>query len=255
MNQQTNKNQQSVWVVIPAAGVGKRMQSDVPKQYIRIFDKTVIEHTLDCFTNHSRVAGIIIALHSDDPYWKTIAHKIQSSVPIYTVEGGQERCESVMQGLDYLSTVEQLNTQQWVMVHDAARPCVAPHDINALLALTEQADSSVNNMVGGILATPVKDTMKRAKQGTHTILKTESRDDLWHALTPQLFRLGELYDALEQGLDAQAEITDEASALERLDKFPLLVEGSAQNIKITHPGDVEIATNFLSSKAQNQDKK
>jgi len=245
MNQQTNKNsQQLVWIVIPAAGVGKRMQSDVPKQYIRIFDKTVIEHTLDCFTSHSSIAGIIVVLHTDDPYWKTIANKINANMPIYTVEGGQERCESVMQGLDYLSTVEQLSTEQWVMVHDAARPCLVSKDIDALLALSEQSD----DIVGGILATPVKDTMKRAKQGTNTILKTESRDDLWHALTPQLFRLGELYDALEKGLEAQANITDEASALERLGRFPLLVKGSPQNIKITHPGDVEIATGFLFEK-------
>jgi len=261
MNQSTNKQNdegdqcdQAVWVVIPAAGVGKRMQSDVPKQYIRILDKTVIEHTLECFTSHPRVAGIVIALHSDDPYWKNIANKIQSAVPIYTVEGGQERCESVMQGLDYLSMVERLKKDQWVMVHDAARPCLISKDIDALLALINQTDDSANGaVIGGILATPVKDTMKRAKQGTNTILKTESRDDLWHALTPQLFRLGELYDALEQGLDAQANITDEASALERLDKFPVLVEGSATNIKITHPGDVEIATDFLSSKLQIKD--
>ena len=175
-------------------------------------------------------------------------------MPIYTVEGGQERCESVMQGLDYLSMVERLKKDQWVMVHDAARPCLISKDIDALLALINQTDDSANGaVIGGILATPVKDTMKRAKQGTNTILKTESRDDLWHALTPQLFRLGELYDALEQGLDAQANMTDEASALERLDKFPVLVEGSATNIKITHPGDVEIATDFLSSKLQIKD--
>lgn len=232
----------SVWVVIPAAGVGRRMQSDIPKQYIKINDKTVIEHTLGCFKSHPAVAGIVIALHSDDPYWKGISENTLAGIPVYTVEGGKERCDSVLQALDYLAMVERLDLNHWVMVHDAARPCVSEKDIDSLLSLTN------SESVGGILATPVKDTMKRANEGTHTISVTEDRKDLWHALTPQMFRLGELQRALQLGIEAQADITDEASAMERMNKFPELVEGSSHNIKITRPDDIELAGWFLSQK-------
>ncbi len=233
----------SVWVVIPAAGVGKRMRSDVPKQYIKIHHKTVIEHTLECFLYHPAVAGIVIALHSDDPYWKSVSDNLPLNIPLYTVEGGRERSDSVLQGLDYLSMVQRLPAEHWVMVHDAARPCLSQEDMNALLALTQNGQS-----VGGILASPVKDTMKRAKKNSHTILKTENRDGLWHALTPQLFRLGELQEALQQGLDSQSVITDEASAMEHLGKCPELVEGSSQNIKITQPDDIALASWILAGR-------
>ncbi len=239
-------NNEAVWVVIPAAGIGKRMRSNVPKQYIKIHQKTVIEHTLDRFLYHPDVAGIVIALNSEDPYWKSVSDNLPLNIPLYTVEGGLERSDSVLQALDYLSMVERLPPQHWVMVHDAARPCVTQDDINALLSLTQN-----KHTVGGILATPVKDTMKRAKKNSHTILKTESRDDLWHALTPQLFRLGELQEALQNGLDSQATITDEASAMERVGKYPELIEGSSQNIKITRPDDLELATWLLAAYEDN----
>lgn len=233
----------AVWVVIPAAGVGKRMQSDIPKQYIKINNKTVIEHTLGCFKSHPAVAGIVVALHLEDPYWKSVSVNTSSiEIPIYTVEGGKERCDSVLQALDYLVTVEKLNLDHWVMVHDAARPCVSEKDINSLLSLR------CNESIGGILATRVKDTMKRAKKDSHSISFTENRNDLWHALTPQMFRLGELQGALQSAIEAQAEITDEASAMERINKYPELVEGSPHNIKITQPGDIELAGWFLSHK-------
>ncbi len=235
-----------VWLVIPAAGVGKRMQSDVPKQYHKIHDKTVIEHTLDRFINHPATAGIVVALHPEDPYWKSISNKLAPDIPIYTVEGGAERSDSVLNALEYLGFVEQVKDEHWVMVHDAARPCVTQHDINALLQLTHQ------NTVGGILATPVKDTMKRARPKSNVIQKTESRDDLWHALTPQLFRLGELRAALQQGLQAGADITDEASAMELTGQSPTLVEGSSQNIKITQPEDIELASWLLGKKPQQE---
>jgi 2-C-methyl-D-erythritol 4-phosphate cytidylyltransferase len=219
------------------------MQSNVSKQYLRIHQKTVIEHTLDCFLYHPSVVGVIVVLHSEDPYWKSVADNLPLNIPVYTVEGGNQRSDSVLQGLDYLSMVEKVEADHWVMVHDAARPCLTQVDLNALLELTTRT-----NVVGGILATPVKDTMKRAQKNSHTILKTENRDDLWHALTPQLFRLGELQQSLQQGLDSQANITDEASAMELTGQYPELVEGSSQNIKITRPDDIELATWLLSKK-------
>ena len=239
---------QKVWVVIPAAGIGKRMQSDTPKQYLTINNKTILEHTLNCFTSHPDVAGIIVVLSSDDFYWKKIKLSAEASKkPLYTVEGGKERSDSVMQGLDYLAMVERLDEKSWVMVHDAARPCLLKKDVDALLSI--RSDSCV----GGILASPVRDTMKRAVADENVektvISQTESRENLWHALTPQLFRLGELKEALETCFEKSIVITDEASALEAMGKPVELVEGSSNNIKVTQAADLELATLLLSTNA------
>ncbi len=228
----------SVWVIIPAAGVGKRMKSNTPKQYLEINHKTIIEHTLARFNQHQNVAGIIVALSSEDEYWNDL--KIgHGSKPIYTVEGGEERSDTVMNALEYLLVVEKLHEDSWVMVHDAARPCVSDEDINALLALRE------SDCIGGILATPVRDTMKRSHPDSLQISKTEERDNLWHALTPQMFRLGELNQALQHCLNKFISISDESSAMEAIGKSPLIVEASSNNIKITHPEDLQLANLLL----------
>ncbi|MCL4167953.1 UNVERIFIED_CONTAM: hypothetical protein GTU68_018164, partial [Idotea baltica] len=157
------------------------MESETPKQYLKVLDKTIIEYTLECFVNHPQVAGVIVALSSDDPYWNQL--NIKSDIkPIYTVEGGDERSDSVKSALDYLKVVENLDSDNWVMVHDAARPCLTQEDINALL------DIRSGDRIGGILAIPVRDTMKRSFPAEPKISHTEARDDLWHALTPQLFK-------------------------------------------------------------------
>lgn len=234
----------AVWVLVPAAGIGKRMASDIPKQYLTINDKTVLEHTLQCFICHPDVAGIIVALNEDDPYWKSL--KLDYSYkPIYTVEGGKERSDSVLQTLDYLLSVESAAENSWVMVHDAARPCLTQADLNALLALR------FTNAIGGILATPVKDTMKRSlqDQGSFEVDKTESRENLWHALTPQLFRAGELKQALETCIEKGIDVTDESSAMEAVGGHPAIVEGSNTNIKITQPADLDYANWILSERA------
>lgn len=235
----SNLEKGKVWVVIPAAGIGKRMQLDTPKQYLKINDKTVIEHTLDCFIDHPDVAGIVVALESDDCFWKTLKINYKKK-PLYTVEGGKERCDSVSQTLEYLATVERIPEESWVMVHDAARPCLSRKDIDTLLAIRE------TESIGGILATPVRDTMKRAVSSKQVIAKTENREDLWHALTPQLFRLGTLRNALETCLEKGFEVTDESSALEALGVQPTLVEGSSSNIKITRATDLDLASWLLS---------
>ncbi len=241
----------NVWVVIPAAGVGKRMRSDTPKQYLKINNKTILEYTIACFSSHLDVAGIIVVLHTDDPYWNQL-NITTFSKPLYTVEGGEERSDSVMQALQYLLIVEQLNEDSWVMVHDAARPMLKNSDINKLLELREMG------VVGGILASPVRDTMKRSEvsQADKTlnktnvltkISKTEPRGNLWHALTPQLFKLGELNNALQTAFEKGVVITDEASALEAMGKQPVLVEGCSSNIKITQPADFELAKLLLNN--------
>lgn len=231
-----------VWVLIPAAGIGTRMNSDIPKQYLEIHGKSVIEHTLQCFIQHADVAGVIVALNSDDPYWKSLKIDYQQK-PLYTVEGGKERSDSVMQTLDYLLSVERVPESMWVMVHDAARPCLTQKDIDSLLQIRE------TRSIGGILASPVRDTMKRSIKDSFEIDRTETRENLWHALTPQLFKAGDLKRALENCLDKGIEVTDESSAIEALGEHPSLVEGSSSNIKITQPEDLDIASWILSKRS------
>lgn len=225
-----------VWCVIPAAGVGKRMLSAIPKQYLRLNGKTVLEHTLSCFLQNSSITGIVVVVSAGDEYWPELATKYQNK-PIYCTFGGQERSASVFNGLKYLQQQLRVSELAKVLVHDAARPCLSQQDLSSLLA--------ANAEQGAILATPVRDTMKRAFKGQYLISHTEERADLWHALTPQLAALGLLTQALEQALQAGATITDEASALEYLGFQPLLVEGDARNIKITRPADLGLAEFFL----------
>lgn len=222
------------WVIIPAAGVGARMKADRPKQYLPLRGKTVIEHTLGCFTHHPAIAGIVVALSPDDPYWPEL--HIDSAVPLHVVDGGQERCHSVLNALRLLA--QHADADDWVLVHDAARPCLSRADIDKLCAELQ------NDEVGGILAVPVRDTMKRSDREGR-ISTTEDRRTLWHALTPQMFRLEPLTQALEQALADGFVVTDEASALEHAGLRPKLVEGRADNIKVTRPEDLALAEFFL----------
>jgi len=235
-----------VWVVIPAAGVGKRMQTDIPKQYLRLHGRTVIEHTLDCFMHHSDIAGIIVVLHPNDPYWSERSAEIiaTSPVPLYTVDGGKERADSVLNALSYLKNISSANDH--VLVHDAARPCLSRKDLDLLIQQGYKAEKQ-----GAILAMPVRDTMKREEAGhiTHTVQRT----GLWHALTPQMFQINVLYKALEAALHDKKEVTDEASAMEIMGLHPQLVEGDASNIKITHPTDLQLAAFFLQQKKEGEE--
>ncbi|MFT6989426.1 MAG: 2-C-methyl-D-erythritol 4-phosphate cytidylyltransferase [Paraglaciecola sp.] len=226
-------------VVVPAAGVGKRMRTDCPKQYLCIAGKTIIEHTLTNLIEHSQVKRVIVVLNPND---KAFAQLTIASHPcIEVVEGGQERCDSVLAGLNHLS-----NDEEWVLVHDAARPCFSSTDLSALLQLAEQGS------IGGILAAPVRDTMKRADSlkmnGQNIVKQTESRDNLWHALTPQFFKLASLKKAMNEANQQNKSITDEASAIELLGEKVILVEGCASNIKITQPEDLLLAEFYLTQK-------
>ena len=227
--------QPSHWVVIPAAGVGTRMKADRPKQYLPLHGRTVIEHTLACFTHHPAIAGIVVAISEGDPYWGHL--HIDSDVPLHVARGGVERCHSVLNALHTLDGLADDN--DWVLVHDAARPCLSRLDIDSML--TELDDDPV----GGILAVPVRDTMKRA-DAQQRIERTEDRANLWHALTPQMFRLGLLRQSLERALADGFVVTDEASAIEHGGQRPKLVEGSGSNIKVTRPEDLALAEFFLS---------
>jgi 2-C-methyl-D-erythritol 4-phosphate cytidylyltransferase len=226
-------------VVVPAAGVGKRMRTDCPKQYLCIAGKTIIEHTITNLLKHSQVKRVIVVLNPND---KAFARLTIASHPcIEVVEGGQERCDSVLAGLNHLP-----NDEEWVLVHDAARPCFSSTDLTSLLQLAELG------CTGGILATPVRDTMKRAvnlkMNGQNIVKQTESRDNLWHALTPQFFKLASLKKALNEANKQNTNITDEASAIELLGEKVMLVESCASNIKITQPEDLLLAEFYLTQK-------
>ena len=218
------KQRNHYWALIPAAGIGARMKTDVPKQYLKIRGKTILEHTLDRFLKHSKIDGIVVVIADTDEYWSSIP--ITDNKKITTAPGGRERCHSVLNGLKCLLSIAM--PDDWVLVHDAARPCLRKEDIDHLI------DSLGNHHVGGILATPVRDTMKRAGINNE-ITETVERDQLWHALTPQMFRLGPLASALDKQIEENRLVTDEAMAMELSGKFPLLVEGHPDNIKIFLP--------------------
>ena len=225
----------NLWCVVPAAGVGKRFGSALPKQYLPLLDQTVCEHTLERLLQLREIRRIVVSLSAEDTQFKQL--KIATDPRIHTTLGGAERCHSVLNGLKALQP--DARDTDWVLVHDVARPCLRPDDVRKLLQQVEAAGA-----IGGILANPVRDTMKRSN-AQNQILETVCRNQLWHALTPQLFRLGQLRDALASALAENALVTDEASALERAGHQPLLVEGHPDNIKITHPQDLPLAALFI----------
>ncbi|MEZ8085773.1 MULTISPECIES: 2-C-methyl-D-erythritol 4-phosphate cytidylyltransferase [Vibrio] len=224
---------QSVIAVVPAAGVGSRMKADRPKQYLKIHGKTILEHTIEKLLSHPQVAQIVVAISDDDPYYPDLALNLNPQV--IRVSGGSERADSVLSALNYIAE-QQLS--DWVMVHDAARPCVQLSDIDKLIS------GAMSHDVGAILAAPVRDTMKRGAQGQ--IEHTVERADLWHALTPQMFRAKPLWKALSEALQQGASITDEASAFEWKGLSPALVAGRSDNFKITQPEDLALAEFYLS---------
>ncbi len=235
-----------VIAILPAAGIGSRMQMDCPKQYLTIHGKTLLEHAIDALLRQGCVRRVIVAINADDRYFDTLP--IARDGRVSRVIGGKERADSVMAGL---RRAQDWNPD-WVLVHDAARPCLHQDDLVRLLAITE------HSTIGGILATPVRDTMKRArndatKRGVaqdSVIEHTVDRQNLWHALTPQLFPLTLLRDCLAKALGEGAHITDEASALEYCGYQPLLVPGRGDNIKVTRPEDLALAA-FYFTQLQN----
>jgi 2-C-methyl-D-erythritol 4-phosphate cytidylyltransferase len=229
----------AIYCVIPAAGVGKRMQANVPKQYLTINDKTILAHTVERLQSVPCVEQVVIAINPKDQYFSEV--KLPNTVKV--VFGGDERVNSVLAGLKAIENTPD----SWVLVHDAARPNVSVDDIEKLI------ETCLEQRCGGILATPVRDTMKRGGQSIdHAFVEhTENRENLWHALTPQFFELNQLIEALELGLKANITLTDEASAIENSGKPVLLVEGRADNLKITRPEDLALATFYLNHMESN----
>ena len=217
------------WVVIPAAGIGSRMQADRPKQYLPLAGCSLIEHTLDCFLNQPGLQGLVVSLAENDPYWPELP--CAQDLRIRIAPGGRERADSVLNGLETLVALGA-KPDDWVLVHDAARPNLAASDLHTLLK------TLADDPVGGLLAVPVRDTLKQAG-ADRRVTATPDRSLFWQAYTPQMFRLEALRQALSGALAAGATITDEASAMEWAGQAPLLVEGRADNIKVTRPEDLD----------------
>lgn len=227
-------HQHSYWAVVPAAGSGSRMGAEKPKQYLPILQKNIIEHTLERLLRHESIAGVAVAISASDIYWESV--QLDSEKPIIVAEGGKERCHSVVNALTALNSIAA--EEDWVLVHDAARPCVRLQDIDSLIHELK------DHPVGGILAVPVHDTLKRGGM-TGEILETVDRRNLWQAQTPQMFRLNALREALQQAIQDGFMVTDEASAMEYMGLKPKLVEGHADNIKVTRPEDLPLAEFYL----------
>lgn len=219
-------------VVVPAAGVGKRMRSSCPKQYLTIENKTILEHTVQRLLSHDAIAHVIIVLGAHDEYFPSTT--LASAKNITCVTGGKERVDSVLAGLKSLNVVEE----QWVLVHDAARPCVRHQDLTHLITYC------LENNHGGLLASPVRDTMKQAT-AEQLVDITLDRSQMWHALTPQMYKAAELTTAITSALTQGITITDESSAMEALGYASGLVKGCSDNIKITQPEDLLLAEFIL----------
>lgn len=219
--------QRQIVAVIPASGVGSRMKADLPKQYLKIQHKTILEHTLAPFLAHPEIKQVVVAVSQSDPYYAEL--ELLKHPKIQIVFGGETRADSVFNAL------QVLDEQAWALVHDAARPCIKRSDLDTILQIEDPN--------GAILAIPAVDTMKRADG--NRIQHTEDRSTLWHALTPQFFQVGLLKQALQSAFDAKQTITDEASAMEFAGYSPQLVAGRSDNLKVTRPEDLALAEFYL----------
>lgn len=226
------------WAVIPAAGVGRRFGAAHPKQYLLLGGKPLLSHVLDCFLAHPRITGIVLAVAEADPYIEALL-PTEPGKPVLLASGGESRAASVRNALQVLHS--RVRPDDWILVHDAARPCLTVAELDRLIVTLDP------DPVGGLLATPVSDTVKRVDTNNR-VIRSEDRTELWRALTPQMFRYGILSSALHKALDTRppTPVTDEAMAVELAGHCPTVVKGRAENIKVTHPEDLEYALWILS---------
>ena len=212
----------SIWAVVPAAGTGSRIDAALPKQYLRIAGRMLAEHTLEALLAVARIRELVVAIAPGDTRWATLPASLRERVRV--VAGGADRAGSVLGALGGFSRLP--DDEDWVLVHDMARPCVRTTQVEALIATLE------NDAVGGLLAIPVVDTLKRATAGQR-VEASVAREGLWRAQTPQMFRFGLLRRALGAARDAGVGVTDESMAIERLGYAPRLVMGSTDNFLVT----------------------
>jgi 2-C-methyl-D-erythritol 4-phosphate cytidylyltransferase/2-C-methyl-D-erythritol 2,4-cyclodiphosphate synthase len=226
-----------LWAIVPAAGRGERFASSqpnaLPKQYTPLLRSTVLEWSLRALLAEPRIHAIVVVLAAGDAHWPQVAARLNSP-KLFTAVGGAQRQDSVMSGLDYLAS--RAAADDWVLVHDAARPCLSRQDIRAL------ADALASDVPGAVLAAPIVDTVRRVLPGG---VETVDRAGLWRALTPQVFAFAPLRRALEDAARAGVAVTDEAQAMERIGVRAELVSGSPFNIKLTRAEDLQVAADIL----------
>lgn len=241
----------TIWAILPGAGIGRRMGSKIPKQYLKVNDTPVIALALQRLIAVAAIKKVVVVLHPEDKHWQQIklsfvagvntnsADGLGSSLDqrVCCVAGGDERYQSVLNGLAHIQS--QAQPDDWVLVHDAVRPCVRSADIEKLILELH------HHPVGGLLGSPVDNTLKQVDDGN--VITTIDRSGLWNALTPQMFRYEILREAIQQVVANQEQVTDEASAVERLGHRPRIVLGNKDNIKITHAVDLALASNILKS--------
>lgn len=227
-----------IWCIVPAAGIGSRMQKQCPKQYLPFRSSTILDITLSRLMACQIFEKIIVCLKSSDKYWADSRYVNDDRIII--AEGGDERADSVLNGINALK--QHAAPADWVLVHDAARPCIRRADIKCLI------DTAMEQQQGAILAVPIHDTVKSVQAGVST--QTLDRRALWRALTPQIFALDRLQQALINAREAGRVVTDEASAMEQSNHIVNIVHGHADNIKITCPEDLVLANFYMDLQEQ-----
>lgn len=223
------------WAVVPAAGTGQRFGQEVAKQYLQIAGQAVMQHSLNRLCQALPLSACVVPISAEDRYAQQLTYDYPEQIRF--VIGGAERMDSVLAGL--LSLVSDAAADDWVLVHDVARPCIASSSLQKLMS--ELADDPV----GGLLAVPVRDTLKRGELGQ--VQATVAREGLWQAQTPQMFRYGLLLDALQSAVSSGRMVTDEASAMEQAGHVVRLIEGRSDNIKITYADDLALAAAILAA--------
>lgn len=228
-------NNDEILAVVPAAGIGLRMQADRPKQYLHLEGRAILELTLERLSSYSNIESIVLAIADHDPWWPDI--NLSIDCPLYVITGGQHRSDSVLNALLALGKMTTVN-DPWIMVHDAARPCIRHQDIDQMLA------TLCKFQVGVVLGMPIRDTIKFVNTNDE-IEKTVCRYNLWRASTPQIFKLRILTQSLQLAKQRKIIVTDDASAMELNGIHPKIVEGSQDNIKITVLKDLALADLYL----------
>jgi len=225
-----------IWGIIPAAGYGSRMKSDVPKQYMALHGECMLTRSIRTLVSNPAVDGVVVVLAADDAGFNELPKDIQSQV--ITTTGGATRSDSVAAGIQVL--IDQAGKDAWALVHDAARPLLSTRDLVNLISLVTQSDAG-----GGLLAVPVSDTLKRSQDRDDCVLATVDRDNLWQAQTPQMFRAAALLSAINQAKKDIVVVTDEASAMEHSGMSPLMVAAMDPNFKVTRTADLQLASAWL----------
>ena len=240
-----------IWGLVAAAGAGLRFGAETPKQFVPLSGRPMLAHAIEALAADGRVRSVMVVLPRGDSTWPCL--ELRFGCDVLLAEGGDDRSGSVANGLARLAAEAGAEPGDWVLVHDAARPCLHSEDLAALI------DAGLRHPTGGLLAAPVRDTLKRARTDSGNaeavVDATVSRDRMWRALTPQMFRLADLAAALAEATGRGVAVTDDAEAIEawaarRGRPPPRLVEARHENLKVTAPGDLAMAGRVLAARAE-----